>query len=392
MRVVAKFGGTSLGNGDRINRAADSIAAAVEDGHELAVVASAMGSTTDDLLAEITFDVAERDRAQIVSMGERTSVRMLKAALSARGVDARFLEPGDDDWPVVTDEYGEVEVDETRRRAAALVDSLGEAVPVIAGFLAEGPDGTITTLGRGGSDTTAVMLGNYMDADEVVIVTDVEGVMTGDPHVVEGARNVAEISVDELRNLSFRGAEVVAPSALSYKDGGLNVRVVHYQHGDLLAGGTRVEGEFENLVDMRERPLACLTVAGRAIRNEAGVFRSLSGPLSDAEINIDAVASGMDSVTFYVDGDHAERAENILHRQVIEQDALSSVTVDEPLAVVRVTGGELPTQPGVINEIVEPFAEARIQIHDLITSATSVAIFVDWADREESLELVQDLF
>ncbi|WP_290815847.1 aspartate kinase [Halovivax sp.] len=392
MRVVAKFGGTSLGNGDRINRAADSIAAAVEDGHELAVVASAMGSTTDDLLAEITFDVAERDRAQIVSMGERTSVRMLKAALSARGVDARFLEPGDDDWPVVTDEYGEVEVDETRRRAAALVDSLGETVPVIAGFLAEGPDGTITTLGRGGSDTTAVMLGNYMDADEVVIVTDVEGVMTGDPHVVEGARNVAEISVDELRNLSFRGAEVVAPSALSYKDGGLNVRVVHYQHGDLLAGGTRVEGEFENLVDMRERPLACLTVAGRAIRNEAGVFRSLSGPLSDAEINIDAVASGMDSVTFYVDGDHAERAENILHRQVIEQDALSSVTVDEPLAVVRVTGGELPTQPGVINEIVEPFAEARIQIHDLITSATSVAIFVDWADREESLELVQDLF
>jgi len=83
------------------------------------------------------------------------------------------------------------------------------------------------------------MLGNYMDADEVVIVTDVEGVMTGDPRVVEGARNVGRITVDELRNLSFRGAEVVAPSALSYKDEGLAVRVVHYQHGDLLRGGTR---------------------------------------------------------------------------------------------------------------------------------------------------------
>ncbi|WP_254766263.1 aspartate kinase [Salinilacihabitans rarus] len=392
MRVVAKFGGTSLGSGDRIERAADSIAAAVEDGHEIAVVASAMGSTTDDLLEEITFDADEADRAQIVSMGERTSVRMLKAALSARDVDATFLEPGHPDWPVVTDEYGEVDVAETRRRAREVAESLDAVVPVVTGFLAEGPDGSVTTLGRGGSDTTAVMLGKYMDADEVVIVTDVEGVMTGDPRVVEGARNVGEISVDELRNLSFRGAEVVAPSALSYKDGGLGVRVVHYQHGDLLSGGTSVEGEFENLVDMRERPLACLTVAGRAIRNRPGVFQSLSAALGESDINIDAVASGMDSVTFYVDEDEAERAENILHREVIAAEELSSVTVDSPLAVIRVTGGELPNQPGVISEIVEPVTEARINLHDIITSATSVALFVDWDDREETLELTQDLF
>src|SRR6056297_2992504 len=261
MRVVAKFGGTSLGSGDRINRAADSVAAAVEDGHEIAVVASAMGSATDELLDEITFETDEADRAQIVSMGERTSVRMLKAALSARGIDAVFLEPGSDRWPVVTDEYGEVNVEETQKRAQEVAADLDGTVPVITGFLAEGPDGSITTLGRGGSDTTAVMMGKYMDADEVVIVTDVEGVMTGDPNVVEGARNVGEISVDELRNLSFRGAEVVAPSALSYKTGDLEVRVVHYQHGDLLSGGTSITGEFRHLVDLREEPLACLTVA-----------------------------------------------------------------------------------------------------------------------------------
>jgi aspartate kinase len=92
MRVIAKFGGTSLGSGDRINRAADSIARTVEAGHEVAVVASAMGSTTDDLLGEIAFEAAASDRAEIVSMGERTSVRMLKAALSARGIEAMFLE------------------------------------------------------------------------------------------------------------------------------------------------------------------------------------------------------------------------------------------------------------------------------------------------------------
>jgi len=392
MRVVAKFGGTSLGSGDRINRAADSIAAAVREGHEIAVVASAMGNTTDELLDEIQFDVDELDRAEIVSMGERTSVRMLKAALAARGIDAKFYEPGVDDWPVVTNDAGEVDVETTRERASAVAADLDVTVPVITGFLAEGPDGTVTTLGRGGSDTTAVMLGKYMDADEVVIITDVEGVMTGDPHVVEGARNVGQISVDELRNLSFRGAEVVAPSALSYKEDDLGVRVVHYQHGDLLSGGTRVTGKFQNLVDMRESPLACLTVAGRAIRNQTGVFHTLSKSLSESGINVDAVSSGMDSVTFYVDEDEAERAENILHREVVDEEHLSSVTVEDDVAVVRVTGGELPNQPGVIAEIVNPLADANINIHDVMTSATSVAIFVDWSDREQTLELVQDRY
>lgn len=392
MRVIAKFGGTSLGSGDRINRAADSITDAVNQGHEIAVVASAMGNTTDELLDEIQFDVDETDRAEIVSMGERTSVRMLKAGLSARGVEARFIEPGHEDWPVVIDEHGEVDIETTTARTKELAEKLGDIVPVITGFLAEDQSGNITTLGRGGSDTTAVMLGNYMDADEVVIVTDVEGVMTGDPRVVEGAHNVGEITVDELRNLSFRGAEVIAPSALSYKDEQLAVRVVHYQHGDLLAGGTTIEGEFQNLIDMRERSLACLTVAGRAIRNQPGILADLSNALSDSDINIDAAASGMDSITFYVDAEYAERAENILHREVIEETVLSSITVEDDIAVIRVTGGELPNQPGIIQGIVDPISDAHINIHDIITSATSVAIFVAWDDRERTLEIVQDQF
>ena len=392
MRVVAKFGGTSLGSGDRIDRAADSIARAVEEGNEIAVVASAMGATTDDLLDEINFEADEMDRAEIVSMGERTSVRMLKAALSARGVNALFLEPGAERWPVVTNELGEVDVEETRARAAELAAELDGVVPVVTGFLAETLDGTVTTLGRGGSDTTAVMLGNYMDADEVVIVTDVEGVMTGDPHVVEGARNVARITVDELRNLSFRGAEVIAPSALSYKDADLGVRVVHYQHGDLLAGGTRIEGSFENLIDMREAPLACITVAGRAIRNRPGILADLSIALRSGDVNIDAVASGMDSVTFYVDAEEAVRAEAALHDEVVGEETLSSVSVEDDFAVIRVMGGELPNRPGVISDIVGPIAEAGINVHDIITSATSVALFVSWDDRERVLEIVQDEF
>lgn len=392
MRVVSKFGGTSLGNGARVNRAADSIAAVVEAGHEVAVVASAMGSTTDYLLDSITFDADEADRAEIVSMGERTSVRMLKAALAARGIDAVFLEPGGEDWPIVTNARGEVDIEETRQRTKVLTDRLDGIVPIITGFLAQDHAGNVTTLGRGGSDMTAVMLGKYMTADEVVIVTDVEGVMTGDPRVVEGARNVGQITVDELRNLSFRGAEVIAPSALGYKTEDLSVRVVHYQHGDLLSGGTNIEGQFENLIDLRDEPLACITLAGRSVRNQRGVLSRLSGTLSEEDINIDAVASGMDSITFYVDQELTERVETLLHDVVIEDQRLSSVTVDDEIAVVRVTGGELPNQPGVISDIVNPLAAAHINVHDIITSATSVAIFVSWNDGEETLEIIQEEF
>jgi len=392
MRVVAKFGGTSLANGDRINRAADSIAAAVEAGHEVAVVVSAMGGTTDVLLDEMKFDASDEDRAEIVSMGERTSVRMLKGALEARGIDAAFLEPGRPDWPIITDEYGEVDVEETTKRAKDCAEEMAKGrVPVLTGFLAQDHDGTITTLGRGGSDTTAVMLGNYVDADEVVIVTDVEGVMTGDPNVVEGARNVGQITVDELRNLSFRGAEVVAPSALTYKTGDFEVRVVHYQHGDIMAGGTSIEGQFENLIDLHERPLVCVTVAGRAIRNQPGVLATLSSALADADINVQTVSSGMDSISFYLDEEHAQEAEALLHDSVVDDEVLSSVTVEEDIAVVRVTGGDLQNQTDVIKEVLDPLAEERIYLHDVISSATSLAVCVPWDDREEALELVQQV-
>jgi len=392
MRVVAKFGGTSLGNGDRINRAADSIARAVQQGHEIAVVASAMGNTTDELLEEIEYDATEEDRAQIVSMGERTSVRMLKGALAARGIEAVFLEPGSEQWPIITDEYGEVDTEETIRRTHALAGQLGDVVPVLTGFLAQDHQGNVTTLGRGGSDTSAVMLGKYMDADEVVIVTDVEGVMTGDPRVVEGARNVGEITVDELRSLSFRGAEVVAPSALSYKDANLGVRVVHYQTGDLLAGGTSIEGQFQNLIDLEETKLACVTIAGRAIRNSPGILGNLASALGDEEINIEANSSGMDSVTFYVDQAKADEVEALLHDKVVDDETLSSVTVEDEIAVVRVTGGELPNQPGNVKRVIDPLSDAHINIYDVITSATSVSVFVPWEDREQALELVHKAF
>jgi aspartate kinase len=390
VRIVVKFGGTSLASGERIERAAGSVADAVEQGHEVAVVASAMGSSTDDLIENITFDADEPDRAEIVSMGERTSVRMLKAALASRGIDADFFEPGTHEWPIVVDKHGEVDRQETARRIDSIKDRLETVVPVVTGFLAEDHEANVTTLGRGGSDTTAVMLGQYIDADEVVIVTDVEGVMTGDPRVVEGARNVGQITVDELRNLSFRGAEVVAPSALAYKSEDLEMRVVHYQHADLLAGGTDVVGEFASLIDMRERPLACVTVAGRAVRNRPGILAKLSTALYDADINIDATSSGLDSITIYVDQTDAEDAEAALHDTVVDSTVLSSFTVEDSIAAIRITSGDLPTNVAELMDVVEPLADEYIDLYDIVTSATTVAVFVDESEAERALELIQN--
>lgn len=390
MRIVAKFGGTSLGDGNRIENSADSIEKAVKEGHEVAVVASAMGSTTDELLDEISFNAEYEDRNEIVSMGERTSVRMLKAALNSRGINAEFYEPGEDDWPVVLDKEGDVDEEVTREKSTEIAERLETEVPVITGFLAEDPEGNVTTLGRGGSDTTAVMLGNYMDADRTVIVTDVEGVLTGNPEIVESTHNVGEISIDELRDLSFKGAEVIAPEALPYKTDEMDVTVVHFQNNNILESGTSIEGEFERIINTDEKEFACLTVAGREIRNEPGILAKLSSELEEEKVNIEAASTGMDSVSFFVEEQEAERANQALHDTVLEKEKISSVTVDDEIGVIRVAGGNLPDRPGVVRNIVDPLADAKINLHEIVTSASSVIVFVSYEVREKALSIVQE--
>ena len=392
MRVVVKFGGTSVATGDRIERAATSIEKLVKEGHEAVVVVSAMGSTTDDLFDQITFEADPQDQAEIVSMGERTSVRMLKAALTSKGLNSIFIEPQHPQWPIILDENGIVSITETTSRSAKLKNILHDTVPVVTGFLAEDTSGNVTTLGRGGSDTTAVMLGNYLNADEVVIVTDVSGVMTGDPNAVEGAMNVGKISVDELRSLSFRGAEVIAPSALSYKTEEFGLRVLHYQNDGLLTGGTDVTGKFQNLIDMRERAVTGVTVAGRSVRNTPHILRDLSVILGDSNVNIQAVSSGLDSITFYVDNVDGKGVESTLHTAVIDIPTLSSVTAESPIAVIRISGGVITDQTTVLRDLMLTLSEHKIRLNDLITSATSIGVFVNWNQRKEALSVVQQLF
>ncbi|XGI83072.1 aspartate kinase [Halorutilales archaeon Cl-col2-1] len=398
MRTVVKFGGTSVGSGERIKRAAESVAEERRKGNEIVVVVSAMGDTTDHLIDEmeaVGVDESEgEDANEVVSMGERTSVRLFKAALENLGVDASFVEPGDANWPIITDEAGELNEDSTSAKVADLAESLEDEVVVVCGFLGETPDGRLTTLGRGGSDTTAMILGRYLDADEVVIVTDVDGVMTGDPSSVEGTSTIDEITVNEMQDLSLRGAQVVAPSALRYKRDGTGVRIVHHKHGDLNATGTEIVGSSDSMheVDLRDSPVAAVTVAGSNILETPNLLARLSTALGDEDINIFGVSTGSDSMSFFVDENVADEAESILHGEVTDGDSLSSVTLREEIAMVVITGGEFIETPGVIYDAIRPLRKNDINIIELLSSATSIVIFIDWDEGKRVRDLVESVY
>ncbi len=394
-RIVVKFGGTSVGSGERVRRAAESVADVVEDGDEVCVVVSAMGETTDRLIEEME-KVADNgprpeDADEVVSMGERTSVRIFKTALDDLGVNSFFVEPGDEDWPVVTDESGRVEDEETHERVERLGERMEDAVPVVCGFLGETEDGTLTTLGRGGSDTTAMLLGKHLDADEVVIVTDVEGIMTGDPSNVERAKSVDSISVEEMQDLSIRGAGVVAPSALRYKTDDMTVKVVHHEHGDVRAEGTVIEGEGTNthLVEMRDEPLAAVTVAGRSVIDTPNLLSRLSTILGENDINIYGHSTGNDSMSFFVDQSKGRRAEKLLHDEVVEDSKFSSVSVREDVAMILVSGGDFIDTPGIVYRVVKPLYENGINIIEIISSVTSIVVFVDRDERQEAFDCIE---
>ncbi len=394
-RIVVKFGGTSVGSGKRIKRAARSVAKEFDEGHEIVVVVSAMGDTTDRLIDDMQeIEPGYDDECEILSMGERTSVRFFKAALTKQGIDASFVEPGMDNWPVILKDNGEINLAETKKEAEGIEEKLGGEVPVVCGFVGETTDGKVRTLGRGGSDTTAMLLGNVLDADEVVIVTDVEGIMTGDPESIDEARSVDSISVDEMQDLSLMGAKVIAPSALNYKKEDMNVRIVHHRHGDIFVSGTEIEGEGENgyLVESREQNLAAVTVAGRSILDTPNLLARLSTVLGEEGINIYGHSTGSESMTFFLDKEEGEKAEKLIHNEVVDDSKFSSVSSRDNVGMVMVTGGEFEDTQGVVYRVVQPLNENDINILEILSSITSIVVFVELNEKEEAVELLEKEF
>src|SRR5437667_8229279 len=228
--LIIKFGGSSLSNPKRIGLAGGSGAREYSRGSRVVVVVSAVGNTTNRLL-QLTnggAGLVETDRDDILAMGERTSARIFAASLKSRGIQARYYDPSDRDWPIITDDNflnaNPLKTKSIQRIRRYLKPVLGDGVvTVIGGFIGRTRDGRISTLGRGGSDTTALLLAKALEADEVVLVTDAQGIMTGDPKLVKKAKLVRRIEMKSLIGMADSGTKFIHRKALRYKDPDINI-------------------------------------------------------------------------------------------------------------------------------------------------------------------------
>ena len=355
--IVVKFGGTSVGNGSRIKKAAQSVVNEYMKGSRVVVVVSAVNKTTDDLIGlsdeAIGASLTDKQKAEIMAMGELTSARVFSATIESLGVKSEFIDPYNDLWPIKTDSnYLEAKIDfnTTKKNSEGLMHLVNQGViPVICGFLGQGPSGEITTLGRGGSDVTAFLIGHCLDANEVIIVTDVEGVMSTDPNKIEEAVLLDEISVEEMRDLATHGAQVLHPNALKYKDPLISAKIINFEHGDLSSKGTRIvgpyEGELLKSVTLYKNPISLIAIVGDAMVKTPGLIAKLSGNLADSNINIFGISAGQNSITAFVEKSDSNKAYHLLHNVVIESEVLSSLSLGRDTAMITFVSPDIIDTP-----------------------------------------------
>jgi aspartate kinase len=401
--IVAKFGGTSIGNGERIKLAAESVVKEYMKGNKVVVVVSAINKTTDDILKVVEDSIGEsvtqKQMADIVSMGEITSVRLFSSTIESLGVKSEYLDPHMDKWPIITDSNylnAKVDFEATENNSQELLNLLDQGIiPVLCGFLGKDSNGDVTTLGRGGSDITAFLLGHCLKAKEVIIVTDVGGVMSTDPNKLQTAKKLDKISVEEMRDLATYGAQVLHPHALKYKDPLINAKIIGYEHGDLSAIGTEIIGPSKNQMlkttTLNENPISVLAVVGEEILTKPGVLSALTDALARNDINIYGISTGQNSVTLFIDRAMADKAHEILHDVVVENKYLSSLSLDREIAMLTVASQDFIDTPGIITQITEPLRKNNINIVEISSSQTSVVIFVEWNDGKKAYEMVRSV-
>ena len=400
MIKVIKFGGTSVGTAARLKRAARAVQKQVRKGNGVIVVVSAMGKSTDetlDLIDSLKIDISQMATDEILSLGERMSVRMIWALLDAMGVPSRFMDPAMPEWPIVSNsDFGDAAVDleatakNCREHLLPLVEQ--GVVPVICGFLGRDPEGRITTLGRGASDQTAFLLGYCMEADEVIIVTDVEGVMSADPRIVKNAKLLDTIYLEELWDLSVGGARVLNSKALNYKLEKQRARVVHFRSNDINTGGTEILGatNSEMEIALSDRPVGAVTVVGDRMSQTPGLLAKFALSLTRKGINILNISTGSWSITFFVDYGDSESAVRALHDSVVLKGGARAVTKGDRCAMITLAGRELIQTPGVVAAALAPLGENRVNVIEVSTSKAEITIFVNWNDRRAALGLIKE--
>ena len=397
--IVKKFGGTSVADAERIEAVADNIESEIHAGNKVTVVLSAMGDSTDNLIKlakEINPEPDLREYDALVSTGEQISVALLAMALLKRGIKGKSY---------TAYQLG-IKTNSSHSRARILdvevskiTSELNEGVvPVITGFQGMNESGDITTLGRGGSDTTGVALAAALDADECQIYTDVDGIFTTDPRVYDKARLLKQVSFEEMLELSSSGAKVLQLRAVEYASKfNLPIRVLSsFNEGE----GTLVQEE-KNIM---ERPIvsgissidseAKLTIRG--VPDIPGVAAKILSPISDAGIEVDVIVQniGADNTTdftFTVNEDDTKQAEEILKKTSTTLGG-GLIDVDVDIAKISVVGRGMRAHAGVASKMFQALAKSEINISMITTSEIKISVVIKKSEMTKAVAALHDAF
>ena len=391
MLIVQKYGGTSVGSPERISRVADRIVATKRDGHDVVVVVSAMGKTTDELIELATAvnpHPPAREMDMLLTAGERISMALTAMAIEARGFHAVSF-TGSQAGILTDAAHGAAKIQEIRgtRVKEGLADG---KVVIVAGFQGVDPRSReVTTLGRGGSDATAVALAAALEADACEIYTDVAGVFSADPRIVPSARLLAEISFEEMLELSASGAGVLMSRSVEF---GRRFDIpIHVRSSFTDQPGTWVkESTMEQaIISGIAHDTSEAKVTIRGVPDQPGVAARLFEPMAREGINVDMIVQNVSSdgatdISFTVPKASLDAAQEIAS-SVAREVAARGVEVDRDVAKVSLVGAGMKSHPGVAAQVFRTLADAGINIEMISTSTIRISCVVSASDVDRAV-------
>ena len=399
--IVEKFGGTSVGSIERINAVADHLMNKFANGEQLVVVVSAMSGETNRLIklaAELSKSPAPREMDVLLSTGEQVTIALLAMALQERGNQARSYTGGQ--VAIRTDNIHSRARIESIDAEPIKADLEQGRIVVVAGFQGIGEHGDITTLGRGGSDTSAVALAAAIGADECRIYTDVDGIYTTDPRVVPNARRLDRITAEEMLELSSLGAKVLQTRSVEFANKyKIPLRVLSsFEEGE----GTLIT--YDNEDDSMEAPLISgiafqrdeAKVTIRGLPDHPGIAHQVLGPVAEAHINVDVIiqnasSKGHTDLTFTVPRADYQACMEVLEGLVVTLGA-KEVKGDDKIAKVSIVGVGMRSHVGVANTMFKTLAENDINIQMISTSEIRTSVIVDESNMELAVQVLHTAF
>jgi aspartate kinase len=403
--IVQKFGGSSVADAESIKRVAARIAATKRSGQSVVVVVSAMGDTTDELI-DLANQVSPmpngRELDMLLTAGERISMALLAMAISNLGLEARSF-TGSQAGIITTSTHGRARViDVTPGRIKEALDE--SAIAIVAGFQGISQDKKdITTLGRGGSDTTAVALAAALDADVCEIYTDVDGVFSADPRIVSAARKLKSVTYDEMLELAASGAKVLHLRCVEYArrfDLPIHVRSSFsnlegtWVVKDQPEGGSMEQAIISGIA--HDKSEAKITIVG--VPDRAGVAARIFQSIADADINIDmivqnvsAAATGLTDISFTLPRAEGSRATGIVQK-LQGEIGFQSIQYDDQIGKLSLIGAGMRSHPGVTATFFAAMADAGVNIEMISTSEIRISIVCRQTDIERAVQAAHTSF